>query len=337
MRNIIYGIFFFGCVMATQYMASGEIHDAVLNGDTKRVKESIQKDPDCINLRHDEIAFGPTLLYTAVVNGYYHIVRELFQFPHLDPNMDNILHVAISGRDTPMLCLLLSLSNVDINLQDPSSLTPLHVAVDSGNCDAVKELLRHEGIDINMADDDNGKTPLSMALHHVHEKSDIAHTLLYDLRIDPNAGFPLHILAQQDEHDHFLDRAPQHVTNHMIRHRDTDINKQDPETGATPLHIAVAQANLTLTHALLQHPDIDSTLRDNEDNASPLDIAAERANNDVLHVLIAHMPPHDISRLRETWEDFDTTLYHIANNCEYAEIADFIRQFIDPLQVSYET
>jgi cytohesin len=199
--------------------------DAVVNGDTKKIKELLAIDPDMALMRDGKGkgGIGSPVLCVAIQNGHGDIV-EMFLSWGADPNEKDIsgrtsLHLAARKGDPKLIELLLKhgidvnvcardlsssiplchagsrqaaeiliANGADLSWRDESGGTVLHSLVRRGTIDAAKVIIEH-GVDVN-AQNNFG----SMALHVIaeHGSKEMAEVIVAkgaNLNIKDNKGF----------------------------------------------------------------------------------------------------------------------------------------------------
>jgi ankyrin repeat protein len=206
-----------------------DLHDAVLNGDVKRVKEMLEKGADP-NARDE---YDNTLLHLAASWGHVGIVKLLLGHG-ANLNAQNKygrtpLHKAAYWNHVDVVRLLLE-HGANPNVQDIDGWTPLHDAAIWSHVEIVKLLLEH-GANPN-TQTIRGYTPLHHAAYW--GRVDVVRLLL-ERGADPNAkdkygDTPLHIAASRGSVD---------VVRLLLEHgADPTIKNKD---GNTPLDVARAE------------------------------------------------------------------------------------------------
>ena len=146
---------------------SGEIHEAVKNGDVVKVRQILDNDPSLLTSK-DEI--GKTPLHWAAGKNQLEVMKVLLDEYHIDVNIRNDnngtpLHVAASQAN-PKAAMILIEHGAIVDARTLNNSTPLHFAVfksgKPGHIESAKILINN-GADVN-AKTDEGATPLSMAL-----------------------------------------------------------------------------------------------------------------------------------------------------------------------------
>jgi ankyrin repeat protein len=148
----------------TSLALCGEIHEAVMNNNSTKVRDLIKKDPDLV-FSKDEDGFTP--LHLAMANGRKGMGEFLLSNKAEVNSKDNAgstpLHQAATAkRGQSDLVKMLLAHGADVNAADKHGLTPLHYATLSNNRDAVKLLLGY-GANVNARDNEVGDTPLILA------------------------------------------------------------------------------------------------------------------------------------------------------------------------------
>lgn len=142
----------------------GEIHWAITNNDSAKVRGLIEKNPD-LAFSKDENGYTP--LHLAAANGRKQITEFLLTTKAKVNSRDNAgstpLHQVAAAKDQHNdIVELLLVHGADVNAADNHELTPLHYATLRNNPDTVKTLLDH-GARVNARDDVVGDTPLILA------------------------------------------------------------------------------------------------------------------------------------------------------------------------------
>jgi Ankyrin repeats (3 copies)/Ankyrin repeats (many copies) len=138
----------------------GEIHEAVKNNDSAKVRALIKNSPDLV-FSKDEDGFTP--LHLAAANGHKGMVKFLLTAKAEVNSKDNAgstpLHqaAAAAGQHSDLVEVLLA-HKADVNAADKHGLTPLHYATLANSRDVVRLLLSH-GANANAKDSEVGDTP----------------------------------------------------------------------------------------------------------------------------------------------------------------------------------
>jgi hypothetical protein len=177
-RRIAHGRFYsFGVLLVLAFMlmwsnvaVCGEIHKAIKDNDSAKVRELIKNNPDLV-FSKDEDGFTP--LHLAAANGNKDLVRFLLTTTKAEVNArDNAgstpMHQAATAKGHSDIVELLLMHGAEVNAQDKQGLTPLHYATLVNNPDAVKTLLDHAA-NANARDNHVGDTPLIMAVAKGYE------------------------------------------------------------------------------------------------------------------------------------------------------------------------
>ena len=157
------------------------IFDAVVSGDSGRVKRFLTRNPEALGDRDDE---GLSPLMRAVYEGKTEIVDVL-----LDRGAEVDLHEAAALGRTDELRQLVGRSTKRANAFSEDGFTPLHLAAYFGHRDEV-ELLLDRGADIEARSRNRhlrAVTPLHSAA--AGRQNEVA-ILLLDRGADPNAAQP---------------------------------------------------------------------------------------------------------------------------------------------------
>lgn len=190
---------------------AGEIHEAVKENDSAKVKRLIKDQPDLV-FSKDEDGFTP--LHLAAANGSKELseflVENRSEVNARDNNGSTPLHQAVTaeGQHNDVAEMLLAHKAV-VNTSDKSGLTPLHYATLANNANAVKLLLSH-GADANAKDSVEGNTPLIIAAGKGFKE--VAEALLArgaDVNVADKMGTPL-TWALHTGHTKMADLLRQH-------------------------------------------------------------------------------------------------------------------------------
>jgi ankyrin repeat protein len=233
--------------------------------------------------------FNQTVLIrttAALKDGSIEAVRELLARPRVDLNAQDhlgvtALHVAVLldwTTSDPLLDIMLSETQLELNIQDSVGRTPLTRAIHWGKELATKKLLRHPGVDISEAVI-HGESPLINAA--CQGWTDIVIPLLRSL---PSV-------------DGFCDATGQTIFHWtvkmgMLRALKIAISKQSTVIdstdirGMTALHYAAQEGEFEATLVLLNH-GAQATAK-NIFHETPLHLAALRGHQRVLQVLLQH-------------------------------------------------
>jgi ankyrin repeat protein len=319
--------------------AGGEIHQAVVAGDTDRVKHLLRADPALAMLPDEADPFQSLPLHLAAINGHIEIARLLLEtgvpVDCGDSDQSTPLHTALLNRHPEMAAFLIangadvnrrdrngaySLSfaasggdsacvrlvldkGVDLNYWNAQGITLLHFACSRNLYELFDRLVEH-GTDINAATAD-GQTPFHWAVRHATPRMLEA---MLDAGADPSKASvagqtPLMALSFDGDTE----------AAKILLARGADPNAAD-QNGYTSLHAACHQAGAEYVRLLLAS-GADVTAKTNQGRTA-LAIAAESGDPDVVEALLeAHADPN-------TREDhFGWCPLHTAAAKGYADIA----------------
>lgn len=187
------------------------------------------------------------------------------------------LHRAIENDDMKMVECLLSLTNIDVNVEDDIGRTPLQRAVSRGNVEIVKLLLTSKDIDANGANSNDATPPLHAAVKR--DLVEVIKLLLTSDVIDVNA---------QDTHgrtplSHAVVFRYVETVKFLLTSKKIDVNVAD-SNGRTPLHHAAFFAYVEIVELLLTSKDIDVDATDKNGRA-PLHYAVTSDDDEVVKLL----------------------------------------------------
>lgn len=119
----------------------------------------------CPNIINSKNMWGLSPLHYCILHKNYNIFKYLLSLPNINPNVQNILgnsplHLAPS---IGYVNCLLKHENIQINIKNIYQFTPLHSHVILKHTKILSKLLNLEGIDINMKDMDE-KTALDLSI-----------------------------------------------------------------------------------------------------------------------------------------------------------------------------
>jgi cytohesin len=271
----------------------GEIHDAVQNGDLKKVKALLKHHPDLVFSKEAEYGFTP--LHVAAASGYGDIAEFLLAHGADVNGRDNQeqtpLHLAAAKGYKDVAELLLT-HKADVNAKDKDGVTPLHAAAAMGQKDVAELLLAH-GADVNA--ESKGGTPLVAAEMSGH--NDLVQLLRQNGGQEPHLTWE-DMLEYADKHAEEIAKATLRASNErevldaaanddlkkveeLLKNDPTLVSSKDPKTGRTPLHLAAAAGQKDVAELLLAH-GADVNANDN-DRLTPLDMATK--HEDVAELL----------------------------------------------------
>ena len=160
----------------------------------------------------------------------------------------------------------------DLNQAGPDGNFPLHVAARNGRVVICRELLAN-GADVDVADA-RGHTPLQVAL--IEGKTQVAQEMI-DHRATDDPQPLLFLLAREGVTDR--------DSLEFIVRRGADVDARD-HTGATVLHIAAGEDNLSLVKRMIDlGADVNAV---DSDGRTPLVIAESKGNHDLARLLAAY-------------------------------------------------
>jgi ankyrin repeat protein len=99
-----------------------------------------------------KINFNRHIIKTAVEKGFTGLLNRLISIPELDINGIYLLHTACFKKSDPLVRLLLTIENVDINKMDNDGVTPLHACIEVNNTDGAILLVEDPRIDLSILD-----------------------------------------------------------------------------------------------------------------------------------------------------------------------------------------
>ena len=148
-KNIIILLLFVLLVFSTEIVKAGEIHDGAKNGDLRKVKSLLQKDPKLVN-SEDKYQRAP--LFFASYSKSKEIVLLLIS-KGADINKKDefgltALTVAASKNAADIAAILIS-KGANVNSTDTQGDTPLHEAA-SRNSKATASLLISKGASVKV-------------------------------------------------------------------------------------------------------------------------------------------------------------------------------------------
>ncbi|MEO0469970.1 MAG: ankyrin repeat domain-containing protein, partial [Bacteroidota bacterium] len=184
---------------------------------------------------------------------------------------------AVRKEALPVLRVLVSQPQTDMNVQNDDGQSALHMAVEKGNVDLVNLILK--GKPELEPRDRAGDTPMHIAIRE--DQDQIVDALLeMDQRYNASnrrGQTPLHLAIARDKDD---------IAETLIR-SGVDVNASD-SNGRTPLHIAVLERNQQMARLLLQNeaiPDAKDVL-----NRTPLKIARQNKDKAMSAIIREYAP-----------------------------------------------
>lgn len=217
-----------------------------------RLLRAEQERRGLIGFEHFKDVFGRTALHYAAMNGYVEMVRELLEYPHLNPNaVDNYgltpLHLAVKKGHISVSCLLIQAHNIDLN------------------CKAV---FRHVRPQVPPLQYSNGSYMM-----HLFYPSMCDDNETYEI---VNAGVtPLHIAAGGSHAE---------ILRCLLESKCVNLHAVDFR-GFTALHFAVMYGDIKVVKLLMDQPNVNLNCCDGE-GLMPLLLAVERSRLDVVKFLL---------------------------------------------------
>ncbi|ELR17140.1 BTB/POZ domain containing protein [Acanthamoeba castellanii str. Neff] len=304
------------------------IWEAVKAGNAERVKMHLSG-RNSINL--NGVQNGCTPLYLAAQNNKPAMIRLLAK-ESVNPNIhcQGYSPLGIAAMNGRAQALRFGFTEcvkelLELRANPNSTDLPLHAAAYSGFA-SVAEVLLQNGASLDKKDDE-GRTPLMLALIHGHEKvaelilqkglkqgmpsvndkTNLPPTSVYNTQdyaySNPNCGrAALHFAAEFEGGRHLVELL-------LSPSLAVDVNVTD-RFGRTPLHLALATNHGTeIAKRLLKEPAIDVTLTD-EKMRLPLHIACTKGGHEVVSALV-DLAPHLINAKDEHGA---TPLHRAINN-----------------------
>ncbi|OOZ39528.1 ankyrin repeat domain-containing protein [Solemya elarraichensis gill symbiont] len=302
-------VFVVGLLSAiTQVAATGELHDAVCEGDLKEITRNIDGGFD-LNSQDSKYGETPlhkavlcdqvsaaelllikgaevdveggrivgTPLYVAAYRGNIVIAKFLInQGANVNARAKDgstPLHAAAFGGDVSVAKLLIDMG-ADVNSKKRFGATPLHRAAEYNNA-LVAELLIQRGAKIDAKTQGN-MTPLDMAVSLGHKK--VAKLLKThgskSIETPPSQDYLLLMATFENE----LKKAKQALD------KGAYVDTKEPFSGGTPLNFAVSQGDLSMVKLLLDYSaDVNGGM---QDDATPLHNAAKQDHLSIARLLI---------------------------------------------------
>lgn len=210
--------------------------------------------------------------------GYHMDINNIHPDDGLTP-----LHFAILHQDIDFINILLSRSDIDVNVKNREGDTPLMQAIKSNQLDVVKLLLACDGIEVN-ALNSYGVSPLLQAcLGKTKQHRQILKLLLAHPHINVNLApknRPTPLIGAALRRDHV------EVVALLLAEKNIEVNAK--YKGLTALMHAVSKGNLSIVKALLAHKDIDISY-ENSLGETALSIAKEKGYTKIATKLKAAM------------------------------------------------
>jgi ankyrin repeat protein len=92
------------------------------------------------------------LIEYSVDKAFMGLLNRILSMPEIDVNSMYLLHMACFRKDEPLVRILLTVGNIDVNKTDGDGFTPLHACIESKNTDGALILLEDPRIDLSIAD-----------------------------------------------------------------------------------------------------------------------------------------------------------------------------------------
>ena len=209
------------------------LHIAVINGNTELVRTILYHEQCDLNIPNSDLN---TPLHLALCLTNTEIAQTLVNDERCNPSLQNChsltpLHMAVEKCDVELCRLILASKYCNPNVRNASGNTPLHIAAMDGNIELLQAITGHQQCDSNIQNN-IGRTPLHIAA----EKEDIGNcNMLMTTGVNPNiqdnGGYiPLHVASS---------RGNKELCKRFLQNELLHPNSVDPNTGDTPLHIAV--------------------------------------------------------------------------------------------------
>jgi ankyrin repeat protein len=92
------------------------------------------------------------IIKIATEKQFIGLLNRILSIPELDVNGIYLLHTACFKKSEPLIRLLLTMENVDVNKRDGDGFTPLHACIEANNTDGAILLLEDPRIDLSILD-----------------------------------------------------------------------------------------------------------------------------------------------------------------------------------------
>ena len=159
------------------------LHRAVASGNAELTRYLLQ----IPNININDKLEDATPLQAAVASNNMSIILELLSCPLIDLSIESIgpvLTWCFEQRQLLLLRILLELDHFDPNSGSHFTPPPLIMAVNNDNIEAVSLLLSHSNVNVNIQDRSTGSTALHFAVER--QNLDMVRLLLSCPRINPN-------------------------------------------------------------------------------------------------------------------------------------------------------
>lgn len=250
------------------------------NNNLSRVKEILDNHPEML----DQMEGGHSALHVACHEGHCDVIRELIDRGADRDKQDTqgytaIHHSTYGDKTGEALKLLLELG-FDPNVQhNDNGSTPLHLAVKNDNEMAVRILTQHVDCDINVQDD-AGDTSLYYAI--AAER----HSMVAMLMDHPR----LSITVTNQRGFNYLQfavlKGNTRAVEKLLAKAGSVLNVPKSD-GFTPLHIAAINDHREIAKLLLKQPGCDVNAP-SQVNQSPLHLAADEGYSVMAEILLDH-------------------------------------------------
>jgi ankyrin repeat protein/L-ascorbate metabolism protein UlaG (beta-lactamase superfamily) len=326
-------------VLKAVTVAGGEIHQAVIEGNTDRVAQLLKADPGLAMVADENDRFSSLPLHLAAIHGHIDIARLLLKagadvdcgdsdestplhnaclnrHPEMlafllenradvnrrDRNGAYALSFAASGGDSACVEMVLD-AGADLNYWNPQGFTLLHFACPRNLHDLFRRLIDH-GVDINAAST-TGITPLHWA---VHRSSPRMINAMLDAGADPSP-------ANQQGTTPLIDLsfAGNIEAARILLSRGADPDAAD-QNGYTALHGAAREAGAEFVNLLIDSGANVNTTNDRGQTA--LAIAVKAGDPDIVEVLLVAGAKPDVAEAHFGWCPL-----HTAATSGYSDVA----------------
>ena len=245
-----------------------------------------------------------TPLTAACYRGHEEIVRYLLSIDDINVNLqDNFgltpLGVACENNHFEIVKILTQRQDIDVNALSIDS-TPLVVAINNGFHYILEHLLKQDDINVNLQDN-SGLTPLGLACENNH--FEIVKILTQKQDIDVNGlskgRTPLTIAVYGE---YIV------IIKHLLKQDNIQVNLCDSE-GQTPLAAACRKGNIAIVELLTQSKDLD--INKLSKNGSPLLIACANNHMFITRLLLMEHENIKVNLLNTQHKDSNTCLHYV--------------------------